>query len=220
MARLSISSPSKPAPSIGFGSSPGSYRNLNHLGTESSGNYYNNDVSSEGYYEQDNRQEMVGSGDMLHQPQMQSPQQTQQQSPVVNAAQSYHQQTAHYFAANFPNTASSGPSSARQSFSGPASPHHQPHPYHHSSQQYVNQAQQQPGQQPQQQYHHHQLPVIPNKLSYSSSGYMLNSPGATSPMYHQPQHQQQLIDDGSDQNGGSSNADDYNPFAGQYRLKV
>ena len=222
MARLSISSPSKPAPSIGFGSSPGSYRTLNHLGTE--GNYYNSDVSSEGYYERDNAQDMGAVDIQQQQQQLSSPQQTQQ-SPVVNAAQSYHQQTAHYFAANFPNTGGSGPSSARQSFSGPASPHHQSHPYHHSSQQYVNQAQQ-PPQQQQQQYHHHQLPAIPNKLTYSTSGYMLSSPGATSPMaamYHQQQQQQQHIDDGTDQNGGNGNgsvADDYNPFAGQYRLKV
>ncbi|KAH9407552.1 hypothetical protein TYRP_012374 [Tyrophagus putrescentiae] len=222
MARLSISSPSKPAPSIGFGSSPGSYRTLNHLGTE--GNYYNSDVSSEGYYERDNAQDMGAVDIQQQQQQLSSPQQTQQ-SPVVNAAQSYHQQTAHYFAANFPNTGGSGPSSARQSFSGPASPHHQSHPYHHSSQQYVNQAQQ-PPQQQQQQYHHHQLPAIPNKLTYSTSGYMLSSPGATSPMaamYHQQQQQQQHLDDGTDQNGGNGNgsvADDYNPFAGQYRLKV
>lgn len=205
MARLSISgtpnmvSPSKPTSTIGFASSPGSYRTLNHLGNEN--NYYNSEsplvsASSEAYYERDN-----GVTEMQQSPS----QQAQQQQP----AQSYHQ-TA-YFASNFPNSGSSS-NSARQSFSGPASPHH--HQYHHATQQY------QP--QPTQQQYHHQLPAIPNQLSYSSSGYRLNSPGATSPMQMYHHMHPGAPDEESGKANGSNSAleDDYNPFAGRYKLKV
>jgi len=203
MARLSISSPSKPTPSVGFGSSPGSYRTLNHLGTES--NYYSNEVvsSNEGFYEREGpNMSDIGGCDL-----QQSPQQTQQ--PQSQQA-SFHQ--TQYFGGNF-NNSSSGPSSARQSFSGPASPHHQSMQYHHSGAQYS------------QQYHHHQLPPIPNKLTYSSSGYLLNSPGASSPM--QMYHHMHPSGPNEEENGDANNAnasanpaEEYAAFSARYKLKV
>ena len=218
IARMSISSPSKPTPSIGFGSSPGSYRALNQLGAENS--YYGNDVISsrdDDYYDRDgsNMAEIAGSESPQQQPHQAPPQHSQQQA-----------QYQQYYGSNY-NNGGSGANSARQSLSGPASPHHQS--YLHLNQPSVNYQQQQP--QPQQQYQFHQLPLIPNKLSYSNSGYRLNSPGATSPLhqYHHMHPGGGLTEDveNSEQNeaggrlsGIGSSADDYNTFNARYKLKV
>lgn len=220
IARMSISSPSKPNPTIGFSSSPGSYRALNHLGTETS--YYNNDVvpSSDPYYERDGSSVPEIS-------QHDSPQQVQQAASATSA----YLPTQYYVGSTFGN--SSGPSSARQSFSGPASPHHQPtSSYLQQSQQQQSQPQQQAQHSqsyqssPYHQHHHHQLPTIPpNKLSYSSSGYMLNNPGATSPMqmYHHGMHANASngdeVVDSSDGSIVGNTTDEYS-FAARYKLKA
>lgn len=216
IARLSISSPSKPNPNINFNTPSPNYRSHGHLTDTAS--YYNSDsVNSDGYFESpvvrrnSNIPDMT-TGELAGSPMQPQPPQMKSQSQP----QSYHH--SQYFITNYSNSNNgSGTNSARHSFSGPASPHHQPHQYHHAQQQ------QQPQQQPYQAYHHHQLPVIPtNKIPYSSSGYMLNSPSGNVnpiPMYH---HIPDPNEEDNDDNTGSSGnvADNYANYSSRYKLTV
>lgn len=211
IARLSISSPSKPNPSIGFGQAPYLHRGSHgHLPEPS--NYYSSEAGNltaassdtSGYYDGGGlvgREANLSGASSPMQPQappMRDPQ---------SSGQSYTQQ---YFTTNFPNlnNGGSGSSSARQSFSGPASPHHHSHPqYHQHNQSPASDA----GPSYQSGYHRHQLPVIPtHKIPYSSSGYRLHSPNSNPNIV-------QMYEDESSGAGGSSAAEDY---AYRYKLKV